>query len=298
VDSTAGALGYDTKGQFGQLGGKLGFGAGMLRSGAGTTVSRMGANAPSWLRTANKGMVRGEKGVRDFAYSGFDPLVGTAKALVRKPIQWASGGAFKGPAWAQASTKVPSAGRVAGRLVGGLGLGATGLGYGSQYINNKIDSKVDETVGRVYNEAMPQIGQDVAGMLDEYMGERGMLDQQGQFDPSSRMMKGLSGGADSIFRSMGMDPTKMSPLQKVMILGGATAGTGGMLAGSPVLAGMGGASAMAGLMPSFMPGQGQQRMNSMFGPQAQGYGQPQQGGQPQNGFAARNEWMAQGGGQE
>lgn len=286
----------ETANTFGSLGGKLGFGAGLLRSGAGTTASRMGANAPSWLRTANKGMVRGEKGVRDFAYGGVDPMIGAAKAVVRKPIQWASGGAFKGPSWAQpgvmtGGTKAVSMGRTAGRLVGGVGLGAGALGQASGYLNNKID----ETVGRVYNEAMPQIGQDVEGMLDQYMSERGMLNQQGQFDPSSRMMKTLGGGADGIFRSMGMDPSKMSPLQKVMILGGATTGAGGALAGSPILAGMGGATAMAGLMPQFMQSQGQQRMNSMFGPQAQ-----QQGGQGQQQpqFANRNEWQAQGGGQE
>lgn len=70
------------------------------------------------------------------------------------------------------------------------------------------------------------------------------------------------GGADGIFRSMGMDPSKLSPLQKVMILGGATAGAGGLLAGAPVMAGVGGASAAAGLLPMLMPGQSQQQFGT------------------------------------
>jgi hypothetical protein len=265
----------------------------------------MGSAAPNWVNQGARMGIQGQKGVRDFAYGLSDPLVGGAKALVRKPIQWASGGAFQGPSWAQAGTTATAAGRamspvrVGGRIVGGLGLGATGLGGAYNLAQGKVRDMVDDNVSRVYNEAMPQIKDDFADTMDEYLHSRGMLDDQGHFDPSSRMMKGLSGGADNIFRAMGMDPARLSGLQKIMILGGAVGGGGGLLAGSPAVAGMGGLSTAAGLLPLFMQGQGQQALQQGQQP---GYnpGRPQgvvPGAPAPNQPGARNEWQHQAGNQ-
>ena len=128
--------------------------------------------------------------------------------------------------------------------------------------------------------------------MDHYLGSRGFLDESGRFDPTHNMNRkggvlgSMTSGADSIFASMGIDPRSLTPLQKIMLLGGAMGAGTGAIAGSPALLGAGGLSMIGGAMPS-MGGYGQQRSQ-------QGYGQGgQQGFQPPNSPAYRNEWLHQ-----
>lgn len=286
--------------RFGRLGAYAGLGAGALQRGG----YRLARQLPkdNWLRPAAHyaGTLGHGAGTRinNFAHGTFDPIIGGLKAGVRKPIEWAGGTA---PQILQRSTAPVLGSRVAGRIVGGVGLGAGALGMGSDWLDNKIRGSMREGGAELMAEGLPVMQE----QMDNYLGQRGMLDENGQFDPTQAVQRrgGPGGmfmsGADGMFRSMGMDPSKMSPLQKIMILGGATAGAGGLLAGAPVMAGVGGASAAAGLLPMLMPGQSQQQFGT--GPTAPYRPGQQQtpngmgpGGTPYpNQPGARDEWAIQ-----
>ena len=296
---------FETRNTFGRLGAQMGLGLGGLSQGG--RLARMSKTAPSWVQSAGRGMGTAEKRVKDFAWGQFQPMIGAATYLPKKAINYVAGRQvmnpnFYGSTWDKATgtwvRNHASAGTRAGRLAGAATLGLGGVGGAYGIAQDKIRGTVRDSLAEGMAEGLPMAGE----FADQWMDQRGMLDEQGQFDPSQAMnRKGgmlgrFAGGADQIFQSMGMNPASMSPLQKLMILGGATAGGGGLLAGSPVLAGMGGASAMAGLLPQFMPGQGQQRLQQgmgMGGPQSPYTpGQTQQGGQ-QPVVQHRNEWLHQ-----
>lgn len=303
IDPETGQPVMKASNRFGRIGAYAGLGAGALQRG-GYRLSRA-LPKDNWLRPAAHyagtfGHSTGRK-LNSFAHGTFDPLMGGAKAVVRKPLEWAGmqPGSWLGRNLAK-STVAPNASRIAGRVVGGAGLGVGALGMGSNWIDNKIRNSIREGGAELLAEGMPEVG----NYMDQYMDERGMLDPNGQFDPTQALNRRggpggmFMGGADGIFKSMGMDPSKLSPLQKVMILGGATAGAGGLLAGAPVMAGMGGASAAAGLLPMLMPGQSQQQFGT--GPAAPYRpGQPQQQGVGPGGTpyptqpGARDEWQTQ-----
>jgi len=226
-------------------------------------------------------------GMSNFTRGTFDPLVGGAKALVRKPIEWAGGTA---PQMFQRSTAPLSRAQIAGRIGGGAGLAAAGIGLGNEMVNSKVQGMVDDNVARVYGEAMPQVQQDFGNMLNSYLGQRGMLDGNGQFQmPGGGIMGNLGRGGDSVFRSLGMDPATMSPLQKMMILGGAgIGGAGAMTGNAPLMAG-GGLATAAGLLPLLsQPNRGAQAGGGSQGGAA-GVNYAGQPNQPQ----ARNEWLYQ-----
>ena len=194
----------------------------------------------------------------------YAPLMGAGKAGLnlltgaKNPIA----SAFKGV--------VPNSrmGRV-GATLGGAGLGAMALGHGTEYLKNKVNETatgvVDEQLGRIYNQAMPQLKQEASGFLDQYMQSRGLANPEtGQFDPTAGIMRNggvlgqFMGGTDQIFRSLGMDPSRMSPIQKMMVLGGALGMGGGAAAGSPGLMGASGVAMAGGLAPSLLQGRGGQ----------------------------------------
>jgi hypothetical protein len=225
-------------------------------------------------------------------------------APIRAPFTAAGRLAGLSPAGAAPVGRFANAARM-GRNAGILGTGIMGT---QQLINGGMGVADDYLASR-----MPQVRDNMAQFADEYIGSRlpalqdsvnehlsnlGLLGADGRFNPLAGVGQRLGGGVDAIFRGLGMDPSRMSPLQKMMVLGGAGVGGIGAAAGSPVMAGMGGVGAMAGLLPQFMPGQGQQRLNQQYMPgQQPPGGQP---GQPQgpntpppNTPQARNEWLLQ-----
>lgn len=296
IDPNTGQPMMQTSSRFSRLGAGLGMGLGGGRAGLQMVKSRMGAATPAWINAATKGAVRGERNVRDAGFSFIDPFVGGAKALVRKPIQWASGGAYAGPSWAQAGRTMAgrpiamTPGRVAGRIAGGATIAGGGMGLAYNKLQDDISQTVDQNVGRVYNSAMPVLQNDMAGMLDQYMSSRGLTDPHtGQFNPG----RGMLSGADGIFQALGLDPSRMSPIQKLMILGGAIGGGGGLIGGSPSLAGAGGLSMLGGLLPS-MGGQHGGGGQTGYRPgQPAGYNGHGPNSMPPNAPSARDEWMLQ-----
>jgi hypothetical protein len=282
VDMTADAFGVDTGGAGARIGAMGGFASGA----GGRGMARAGFKPQAGMERAFG------RGLRDFGTGTVDPIMRAPAAMGRSAVRMAGGDVSKLPAFMQAGGR-PSGARVGGRIVGGLGLGATAVGVGNQMLNHKVEGLVDQNAGRVYGEMMPQVMNDLHGSMDEYLSSRGMTDRSGRFNPLANAAGGLTEGADGIFHALGMDPSKMSPLQKMMILGGAGIGGAGAVAGSPFLATAGGGAALAGLLPllqgKLQGGQGQpgqpQGMPGM--PQQPGMGGFQGGAQP------RNEWERQ-----
>lgn len=298
-DQLAGAAGYDTGGAGARLGAWGGFGLGAARQGV-----RL---APNWMGGTNSGLSRlnttlgqAERGMGNFTNESFKgffkpltyPFRAGANYLRGAPQTGVMGGAAKG-----------AAGRF-GRMVGVGTLGLTGIGTGYGMLRDKITGDAREAIGQTAAELMPEVQDQAAGFMDQYMMSRGMMDETGQFNPmmaanrQGGIMGGIMRGSDDIFRSLGMDPSRMSPLQKLMILGGSAAAGGGALAGAPALAGVGGVSALAGLLPQLMPSQSQQVMgNGAQAPYRPGQPQGQQAGVPgvnqfgPQGPQARNEWQ-------
>lgn len=273
---------------FRQLGGTLGTLAGGV-SGTGRAMRNMG--------TAGGGVQRAGQKMMAFGEGALTPIRAPFQAIGRMTGHLPQA-ATRGGQFAQAGNY--------GRLAGLGTAGVLGLNQGIEGMKG---------VGRDFiGQSMPAIQENMAGFADEYIGSRmpqiqdqvnqqleqlGLLGEDGRFNPMAAVGQRASQGVDGIFRSLGMDPSRMSPLQKMMVLGGSAAAGGGAALGSPIMAGVGGVGALAGLLPQFMPGQGQQRLGGQGG--AYQPGQPQQPGQPMGGVnqpapnapQARNEWQLQ-----
>lgn len=262
---------------FAQLGGNLGAGFGTI-AGGGRAVRNLANPGSALQQWGNKANQFGEAALNPIrtpirSALGMKPLTGdlsSAGQLGRK----AAGGA----------------GLILGTRAGMQGLQETGADAADAYLNAKMPQIADYAKGQAgefVNSAMPQIG----GFADQYAQQRGLMNQQGQIDPTNVVKQQAMGHIDSMLHGMGMDPSRMSPVQKMMLMGGAGMGGAGALTMNPVMMGAGGLMAGGGAALShFMPSQGQQRQQAQWG-QVQ---QPQ-GGQPQ--FDPRNEfWHQQQGG--
>lgn len=178
-----------------------------------------------------------------------------------------------------------------------------------QYAQNRIpqfaDAMQGEVTGRMpgivndfKNQAIESVGAgDIGKLIGNLTGQAGgnlggMLGNAGS---------GLMAMGDKALSAFGLDPSKMSGMQKLMLFGGLLSAGGGMLGGSGTMAGLGGGTALLSLLPYFLQSeQGQRLLGQM---QNQPAGQPQgQGGQgpgqtptPQAGnvLGARNEFQHQ-----
>lgn len=251
---------------FGEMGGSLGAAFGGM-SGAGRALSRLPGGMGAF----------GTK-LQHFGEGALSPItrpinaVGKAIGAVKTPAS-----AVRGPAttW----------GRAAGVGAGGLfGANQVMQGAKQQMAQTGIDT-ADAYLHERLPQMQQQLGEGFTGMADEWLQQRGLMNEQGQVDLAGPAINRVTGGADGIFRGMGMDPSRLSPLQKMMMLGGAGMAGGGAMAGAPMLAGAGGLAMLGGGAPYFMGG-GRQG--------GQSPGMAQGGGQSQpNGMNARDEWMHQ-----
>jgi len=304
---------------FGRLGAKGGFMLGMgqhavrdfsVGTGAIPRLGLKGLPGGTYgkgLDRLNNPLTHATQFTKDVGMATLDPVVGLAKAMVRKPIQWASQGRYTGGKYFQPGREMLSGnkvrmtpGRIAGRLIGGTGMAATGIGTAGGYFTNKVKDTVKDSLGEnmpeVFDAATEHADKYLASRLplmghlgDQYLDERGLLDQEGQFDPTHGMKQKFQSSADHLLYGMGLDPSRMSPLQKMMLLGGAGVGGAGLMTGNPLLAGAGGVAASASLLPYMLPGQSQQHFQGQPAPYQPGRPQQQQAYGPQY----RNEFALQ-----
>jgi hypothetical protein len=239
---------------FGHIGGQVGGAAG-LASGTGRAMNRLGAPGG---RIATQG-----RNLTNFAEGALGPVmnpINTAyRAFGNQAPQWLRSGFT--PARFGANTAAMRGGRQLGMWGGGL-LGARELMGG---VKRDLSNTVTNTANQYLQSAIPQIadyGEDrTMGMLDRL----GVLNQQGQFSPMQGIGRGLSQGvqglmrhAHPLFRALGLNPQNMSPMQQAAILGGGGLGGAGLMTGHPMLAGAGGLTSLAGLLPGLMGrGEGQ-----------------------------------------
>lgn len=242
VDSTLGAFGLNqdeagnTRNTFGRIGayGGLGLGATagaypFLRRAAGRAIP--GSNASTLLNTArlvshNAGKAQGA--VDGFGLGAMKPLWSVATYPFVKGYDYISRGA-----------RLADKAKRLGLLTGSVGLGVSGIGGAYRAAKSTIGGHVDDKVEQIKG----QVGQDMRHAMGMQPG--GSVHQ-------------LMSMADSLIQSMGLNPQEMSPVQKVMLLGGGAAGIGGMATGNPLLAmggfGLGALGGFGGTMPQQQPG--------------------------------------------
>jgi len=261
---------------------RLGLLTGGVHGGAATLAGRLTPGGTRLLAAGSPGqrlaagvsgsMNRFSRGVENFGVGALDPLL-RAGAYPFKKL------------W-QASSNLPMAGRI-GFMGGSAALGAGALHKGMSMIEDRVRSGVGQGVADV----TPHLG----NYADEWMTQRGLLDPQTGQVNTGNLMGGLTGGVDKLFQAIGMNPGRMSPLQKLMILGGTVTGAGGLIGGAPGMAAGGGLAALGGLLPYLLQSQGQhgaapqsytQAGYSALPPGQLGYAPPNQPGY-------RNEWQHQ-----
>jgi hypothetical protein len=262
IDMLADSAGYDTQGMFGRAGSWGGFGLG-----AGANLLAGGArltNTNTWLGRQMLGAAKTtndlKKGVMNFGNASGGALVAPFTYAARFATGMPMKGFFGDPA--KRTSEI-----LARRIVGtGYGLGALGTGYSA--LAGKVQKDATNAVNSYLEEAVPVLRDAGASMADQFFMSRGMMDQTGQFNPLMAIQNqgGIAGsimrGADPIFQSLGLDPNRLSPIQKLMILGGGLAGAGGLIAGRPGIAATGGLAATTALAPYFLnPGVGDPTKN-------------------------------------
>ena len=254
---------------FRRRGMQLGTMTGLLHGTASTMAGRPGPARAPWQNVAGNvgaGLNKAHTSVNNFGVGTFDPIMSGAtypfhavwNSRVGRPGV-RSTPFFQGGA---ARTNSQLAGRALG--VGTLGLGALGGAYGMA--TNHARNTVQEGAGRGMMDAAGTIRNALPDMLDEMGPELSQRLQQHLGGGALQSMgRGAMGGVDHMLSMAGMDPTRMSPVQKLAIIGGLGVGGGGLMAGSPLAAGLGGGTALMGLMGggdmgalNYLHGQGQQ----------------------------------------
>lgn len=255
---------------FARMGGTLGAGFG-LAGGTGRAMRQLAPAGSAINRAGTKLMQFGEGGLAPIM-PGRNPLLPLPKMVTGLP--------------AAAS----SAGNLGRKAAYGLG-GVLGVRQGLEGFKNQMAAHGRDTADAYLEARLPelqqQMGQGAADMADQWLQQRGLLNDQGHVDIAGPAINHVAHGADGMFRAMGIDPARLSPLQKMMLLGGGAAGAGGLAMGSPMLAGAGGLAMLGGGVPYAMGGGRQGGQGAMAGPGG-GPGQPQP-----NAMTARNEWQHQ-----
>ena len=157
VDQTAGSLGYDTGGAFGRWGARAGAGYGLARGGAyaGMKNTAAGSNANRFFTNAQKTLHQGEHAVGQFAHGAMEPMINAATYLPRKGINYISRNAgmgnvfndkFMAPMAQNGQRWWQNGAQATGRLAGGVGLAATGMGIGNAMLKNKVQSMLSTVV--------------------------------------------------------------------------------------------------------------------------------------------------------
>ena len=311
-------LGIDTGGRFSQLGSTLGgLTAGTTRAGqwAANTGARGSMLRNLGVRTQTMGAA-GERMMGDFGRGLVAPITSGAR------MAWNGAGTVfnrmrgvaPNAAPATAALRNPttrSLAEQAGRVIGIGGAGLAAAGGGLALGRHLIGSELRNQAAGVYEGMRPAIERDMQGMVDGQLDRLGLRGENGQLDLTNALpqsvhnignlagqVSNMGNSADGIFRSIGMDPSRMSPFQKLMILGGVMGGGAGMMSGNGTMATVGGGAALAGLLPMLMQGQRQDGTGQGGSPGVPGNaaGAMQTltaGAAPVNAPSYRNEWLHQ-----
>jgi hypothetical protein len=280
--SQAGALGDTAARQFGVDTGGWGARLG-LAGGLGVGGARAGNAVLPGLVPGSRALSQAARGFKNFTQAGWmAPLrMGSSAA------NYMTGGGYKVPSMLAKWPGMIPAGRagLAGGRLAALGMIGTAGGAAMGALRNQGH----EEIQRAYEKFRPQVANDAAEFGDAYLKDRipqvaqmagqqadqwlgNKAQQLGMVDPGT----GQVHPTYALFHALGMDPTKMSAMQRLLMLGGGAAGVGGLATGNPLLTALGGAAGLGGM--------------------AMGGARPHM--PPMSGWAAsqlqpRNEWAAQ-----
>jgi len=151
-------------------------------------------------------------------------LGGFASPLVKGFAPGARGSKFiasGAPAGSMAATNLK-------RTVVGAPIAATGIGAGNEIVDSKVEAARQQSMQEVMND--PKIQKALQ-----------MAEQGGGFMDS---LSGMANVIDPILKLIGIDPSQMNPMMKVLLMAGGGLGIGGLLSGSKG-AGIGGLGMMA-----------------------------------------------------
>lgn len=269
ADYSLGQFGLDTGGAGERWGGHLGTTIGAGRSLNRLTGGRVSVptgvggrqvfNPGAAFNRATSGFA---KGMNDFSMGVASPAFGLIRAIPNafgrgmRPFVRPGGRISRfldGAGVPQVGQRIPWLGGPAkslpgyiGKSLGTGGLAITGGMLGLDLARSGIQHAGQEAMKKTYEEMAPQIAADVTGVADRYLDSVGMMGQDGRAQlPIANSIAALG---DQIFQSVGMDPSQMSPAQKISILGGmGLLGTGAAV-GSGGMAGLGGLAMGGGMM--------------------------------------------------
>jgi hypothetical protein len=218
--------------------------------------------------------------------------------------------------------RFPGLGAAANSPAGRFGIIGGGVLAASQAVpalqhaigGNMAQGAISEAV-RSAPVTVPYVMNIAKGEADNYLRSKGVLNNEGQVNVLQPTLTGIGDKfkqwvsyADPLLKSMGMDPTRLSTMQKAIVLGGGALGAGGFLTGHPWLGAAGTAAFGSGYWP---------QISDRFGGMQQGFlaewrrqheidrahalrqqatqpqGPPQQAAPAPGTPVARNEWDVQ-----
>lgn len=210
VDQLAGLAGKDTGGRFGQMGALGGFASPLLRGQAIPGAVTAGKYNPLKALAGKNLPNLGYTGTR-----GATALGGAGKKI----SDAVSPGMRSALGW----------GMLAPPVAGGVGALASGAaGAADSYVDRKIQGARGDVMQDIMNNPRVQ-------------NALQMAEQGGGFMDS---LSGIGNVIDPLLEMMGMDPSQMNPLMKILLMAGGGLGLGGLLSGSKG-AGIGGLGMMA-----------------------------------------------------
>ena len=238
LDEGAGMAGIDTGGRFGQMGALGGFASPLLKGQKIPAALTKGKYNPLTKLTGKK-----------LPNLGFTASGARTKGLGKDLATWAD----KNKGWM--GTKGLGASTMAPMAAGTLGGVAQGVGGA---VNDYVDDKVEGARSKTEQNIMsnPQVQKAL-----------NMAEQGGGFMDS---LSGIGNVIDPLLKMIGMDPSQMNPLMKILLMAGGGLGLGGLLSGSKG-AGIGGGAMMAipliaQMMKKQQPGGGRLGPGSGFQP--------------------------------
>jgi hypothetical protein len=201
-------------------------------------ISRTFTGNPMTLTRGARSLERGlnnvVNGADNLMMGSFAPLQWLGSRAAALPYRMAG---HTPPAWTQAAAHSLPPGLQrglfnAGRAVGIGGLGLTAGTMGLNAIGNQLAKPMTEQAAQFMGEAVPHL----EDRMDQYLRSRGITGNDGR----------VHNPLDNILGALGLDPQRLHPLQKALILGGGAFGLGGLATGGSALPGA--AAAAGGLL--------------------------------------------------
>lgn len=212
------------------------------------------ANKPPMTELAGRMAAAGTKMENlnnQFARGGFAPLVAPFRAGRNLLMDGKLGDTGLAKAWRAGPAS--RAGMAATALPVAGALGSAGLNAGRNYISGAVDQGIQHGVGNSIDTFYEPMMENMQGRMDNYLHEKGLLGDDGKAQMPGFNLSGLGGQlgglSDQLFQSLGMDPSRMNTIRKIMTVAGPLAAMYGLGTGNNTMTGLGTLAAGYGFAP-------------------------------------------------